>query len=373
MLMNHESGGMVLDNGSGLFKIGFAGDDAPRVVFPTLVGRASTRNVEHLGTDIFIGDDAMNKQGLVTLSNPNDGLITNWDDLEKIWSYAFEKELRVSPTEHPLLITQQPIITKSQTEKMTQIAFESLNTPACYLSEPAKLAVYGSGRGTAICLDVGHSGYSIFPVYEGYTFTEAIQHVEIGGRDLTFYLTKLLNQKGHSFASTFDHECVRMMKESYSRVAVSIGGQTTQNERNEVHQWKGIDNRTIEFGEEMYMCGEALFNPSLLGRKNTKGIHETLFDAIQQCPIDTRKDFYGNLLASGGTSLLEGFTNRLFLEMQQLVPERVRVKVVAPPERKYSTWIGGSILASLSTFQSMWISKEEYEEHGPTFVHQKCI
>lgn len=55
---------------------------------------------------------------------------------------------------------------------------------------------------------------------------------------------------------------------------------------------------------------------------------------------------------------------RLFLQ---------KVKIVAPPERKYSSWIGGSILASLSTFQQMWISKQDYDESGPSIVHRKCF
>ncbi len=50
-----------------------------------------------------------------------------------------------------------------------------------------------------------------------------------------------------------------------------------------------------------------------------------------------------------------------------------KIKIIAPPERKYSVWIGGSILASLSTFQTMWITKAEYDEAGPQIVHRKCF
>jgi len=71
--------------------------------------------------------------------------------------------------------------------------------------------------------------------------------------------------------------------------------------------------------------------------------------------------------------MYEGIAERLNKEMVALVPSTMKVKVVAPPERKYSVWIGGSILASLSTFQQMWISKQEYDESGPGIVHRKCF
>jgi actin beta/gamma 1 len=89
--------------------------------------------------------------------------------------------------------------------------------------------------------------------------------------------------------------------------------------------------------------------------------------------IDIRKDLYLNVVMSGGTSMLEGFAERLNKELVALVPTTMKVKINAPPERKYSAWIGGSILASLTTFQQMWISKAEYDEYGPEFIHRKCF
>jgi actin-related protein len=103
------------------------------------------------------------------------------------------------------------------------------------------------------------------------------------------------------------------------------------------------------------------------------GAHETCFQSIQKTDIDIRKDLYGNVVMSGGTTMFEGIADRMTKELTNLAPSSMKIKVVAPPERKYSVWIGGSILASLSTFQQMWISKEEYEESGPCIVHRKCF
>merc|ERR1719267_33891 len=90
-----------------------------------------------------------------------------------------------------------------------------------------------------------------------------------------------------------------------------------------------------------------------------------------KCDVDIRKDLYANIVLSGGTTMFKGIADRLNKEIVALAPSAMKIKVVAQPERKYSVWIGGSILASLSTFQQMWISKQEYDESGPSIVHRK--
>merc|ERR1719278_2012274 len=103
------------------------------------------------------------------------------------------------------------------------------------------------------------------------------------------------------------------------------------------------------------------------------GIHETTYNSIMKCDVDIRKDLYGNVVMSGGTTMHPGITDRMQKEITNLAPSTMKVKIIAPPERKYSVWIGGSILASLSTFQQMWISKQEYDESGQSTVHRKCF
>jgi len=94
---------------------------------------------------------------------------------------------------------------------------------------------------------------------------------------------------------------------------------------------------------------------------------------VMKCDVDIRKDLYANTVLSGGTTMFAGIGERMDKELVALAPPTMKIKVVAPPERKYSVWIGGSILASLSTFQQMWISKQEYDESGPSIVHRKCF
>jgi actin-related protein len=132
------------------------------------------------------------------------------------------------------------------------------------------------------------------------------------------------------------------------------------------------DGQVITLGNERFRCPEALFQPTFLGME-TPGIHENTFNSIMRCDIDIRKDLYANIVLSGGTTMYPGIADRMDKEIVALAPNTMKVKIVAPVERKYSVWIGGSILASLSTFQQMWITKEEYNDSGPSIVHRKCF
>ncbi len=132
------------------------------------------------------------------------------------------------------------------------------------------------------------------------------------------------------------------------------------------------DGQVITIGNERFRCPEVLFQPALIGMESA-GVHETTYNSIIKCDIDIRKDLYSNIVMSGGTTMFPGIAERMTKEITNLAPASMKIKVVAPPERKYSVWIGGSILASLSTFQQMWISKAEYDESGPSIVHRKCF
>merc|ERR1712173_301510 len=127
----------------------------------------------------------------------------------------------------------------------------------------------------------------------------------------------------------------------------------------------------ITIGNERFRTPECLWNPSTIGLED-EGIHKLTYTSIMKCDVDIRKDLYSNIVLSGGTTMFPGIADRMKKEMESQAPNSMTIKIVAPPERKYSVWIGGSILASLSTFEEMWITKAEYDESGPSIVHRKC-
>eukprot|EP00915_Cephaloidophora_sp_WS-2016_P005582 GHVH01007414.1.p1 GENE.GHVH01007414.1~~GHVH01007414.1.p1 ORF type:complete len:378 (+),score=62.34 GHVH01007414.1:246-1379(+) len=367
----------VVDNGSGMVKAGLAGEDAPSNIFGSIVGRP-----KHTGImvgmeqkDCYVGDEAQAKRGILLLNYPiASGVITSWDDMEKIWNHCFYNELRISPEDHPVLLTEAPLNPKSNREKMISMMFETFNVPGTFIQIQAVLSLYASGRTTGLVMDSGDGVSHTVPIYEGYSMPHCVERLDLAGRSLTDYMVKILNYRGHQFTTTAEHEIVREIKENLCYVTQDYEAEVKKSEETDECEanFELPDGNSISIGQERFQCPESLFQPSLMGREAV-GIHMITYNSIMKADLDIRKDLYQNVVLSGGTTMYDGIGERMTKEIQALAPSSMQVKVIAPPERKFSVWIGGSILSSLSTFASSWITRDEFDEVGPSIVHRKCV
>ncbi|KAG4304434.1 hypothetical protein PORY_002144 [Pneumocystis oryctolagi] len=369
--------------GSGVIKAGFAGEDQPKCFFPSYVGRPKHIRIMAgaIEGDVFIGNRSQELRGLLKIKYPIEhGIVVDWDDMERIWQFIYTEELKTVSEEHPVLLTEAPLNPRTNRDQAAQIFFETFNVPALFMSIQAVLSLYASGRTTGVVLDSGDGVTHAVPIYEGFAMPSAIRRIDIAGRDITEYLQLLLRKSGTVFHTSAEKEIVRTIKEKCSYIALDprkeekewigasiVGGQTHP----KGEEFKLPDGNILRLGAERFRAPEILFDPEIIGSEYS-GIHQIVVDAISRVDLDLRKSLFGNIVLSGGSTLTRGFGDRLLSEIRRLAVKDVKIKIFAPPERKYSTWIGGSILASLSTFRKMWVSADEYQE-DPDIIHRKSI
>lgn len=257
---------------------------------------------------------------------------------------------------------------------MCQIMFEEFSVKGFYVQIQAVLALYSSGRTTGIVLDSGDGVTHSVPIYEGYSLPHAIGRLDLAGRDLTEWMKLCLQDEGYNYTTSAELEIVRDIKERLSYVsmdyAASLGAVKESPDMTKEYQLP--DGQVIKVNVSLFKTPELLFKPEL-GGFELEGIHKLIYNSIFKCDVDIRSDLYGNVVLSGGSTMFKNYETRLEKELQDLVPSGKKVKISAPEDRKYCVFVGGSILSSLPTFDSMWITPQEYAEAGAVIANRKCM
>lgn len=367
---------VVIDNGSGMIKAGFAGEESVKCTFPSYVGRPKHTRVMAGAAegDYFVGQKAEDLRGILTLKYPmSHGVVEHWDDMELIWRHVYS-EMKVMFEEHPVLLTEAPLNPRKNREKAAEIFFETFGAPALFVSAQAILSLYASGRTTGVVLDSGDGVTHAVPVFEGFALPHAVMRSDVAGRDVTEHLALQLRRTGHVFSTSAEREVVRQIKEKECYLALNAQKeeQVEHDKSSTQHHYRLPDGTTIALGAERFRAPEILFHPSIIGLEYP-GIHELLAYSIQRADLDLRQTLFSQIVLSGGSTMFEKFGDRLLNDLRKLAPKDIKIRISAPPERKLTTFIGGSILASLATFKKMWVSKEEFEEDGFSILHRKAF
>ncbi|KAJ6254333.1 von willebrand factor a domain-containing protein 5a [Anaeramoeba flamelloides] len=325
--------------------------------------------------DSYIGDEAQSKRGILTLHYPiEQGIVTNWDNMEKILHHTFYNELRVAPEEHPVIITESPLNPKANKERMTQIMFETFNVPALFLVDENISIICSHGMKSGIVVHFGSSIIQVTAVYRFEVLKQTSLKMNFGGDRLTKYLGELLLERGYSLTTKAEREIVGDIKEKLCYVALDFDQEMQDSRKASAieRDYELPDGQIITLGNELFRSTEPLFQPSLIG-ENGKGLAECIAHLLLSCKEEIRDELAQHILLEGGTSLLPKINDRIYRDVQSLIKNDLpdlKIKVQAIPERKFSNWIGGSILLSLTSFMEAGITSDEYDQTGPTIIHE---
>lgn len=373
-----ELAATVIDAGTGYVKAGVAGDQAPRKKFPNLLGRSRFTGLEIAldQCDYVVGDEAFIKRGVLNMVEPIEkGIIKDWDVMEKVWHHTFYNELKVDPQEHPVMITDSPLNSFENKEKCTDVFFENLNVPSFFIASSAVLSLIASGSTKGVVFESGEGCTHVVPIYESYALPHSTKAMDISGRDLTNFMMDLLVKSGITFSKHYDIDIVQRIKETKTHISTKYEEdkkaiEESGNSRDVIFELP--DGKTINIGLPQILCPEPLFQPKLIG-KELEGIHDLIYRSYFAIDMEVRKALFSKIVLAGGNTLFVNIAERIAKHMKDLGGNSVTFKIFAPAERQYTAWIGGSVLSSLSTFQSMWISKKDFEEVGASIVRKKCL
>ena len=376
MSASHDN--IIIDYGSAYTKAGFSGEEYPKSVVQTSsipkiqINPSSQEIKKKLIKEIVSSNNISIFEG---------GLINDWDYFENYLSYLFNNELKVNPDEYNLFLTEPPHNTKKNRAKTYEIIFETFNNKSAYISTQCVLCVFAAGKTSGMSVDFGENFIHFMPIYEGYGITNPLIQMNLGGKDLNEYLIKVLSEKGISMNLNDHNKYLTEIKEKYTYISMEYENdlQNFSKKNDSEKEYQMPDGSIIRLGSERFRCPEPLFKPNLIGR-NFEGICENINKSLISLELKKedddeekiKKELYSNIILSGGSSMFPYLPERLASEITKLSGLNY-CDVIAIPERKYSAWIGGSILSSLSIFQSLWITKDDYDEGGEQIFYNKIF
>lgn len=383
---------VVSDNGTGFVKLGYAGENFPRHVFQSMLGRPQLRAEDaDISKDIeikplMIGDEASAARQYLKCSYPiANGIVGNWEDMELLWSYSFGNKLGNGTFEegdidcsgNKVLLTEAPLNPQENKERMMSNMFEKYNYDSMQLQTQAMLTLYAQGLLTGVVLDSGDGVSHVVAVYEGFVPAHLTRRLNVAGRHVTTYLTKLLLLRGYAFNSQSDFETVREIKDSLCYVAYDIAKERALAQETTVviKKYKLPNGDTIKIGRERFEAAEALFKPILVDCAQP-GIADMIFGMIQDADMDLRRAFYSHIVLSGGSTMYPGLPSRLEKDLTSLYLEKIlegkkkglkkfKLRIEDPPRRKNLVFLGASVLGDImKDRKEFWVSKSVFEDEG---------
>jgi centractin len=424
--MSEYSNHIILDNGTDSIKAGFNGEFVPRCVIPSVIGKSKNEkiNLNWNENKTSYGKTALTNSTNLDLNYPiQNGKVKDFEALEKLWSYIFTNELKTKPESHNILLTESLFSSNSDRDKIAQIMFEKFSVFHICIEPQPLLTFHYSNKNSGLIVETGESYTQVIPIFEKFIIPQGIKFSNVSGSYLTNVTKEIFDKRLSKFNLRNKSETAKKIKEKFMKVNVNSdfinnlkgldfpcssrdislfsdmfgkseaqSASTNFNVNCNKNKFTLPDGNALEFGDELDIVSEALFNPELFGLE-AESIQSLVYNSINSIDIHTRKDIMNNLIIGGGTTMIKNFPERLKFECEKTLNSKINdasnfnnVRIYSQPEREYAAWIGGSIYCStgnslntnfmyqkMSNSSSIWITKSDYEESGCRIFHRKYI
>ena len=365
---DNEENVIIIDIGSDSCKVGLSRDCDPKVI-PTCIGTTNTNNYFEFGLKNaqFVGKNAIIKRRTSRLFFPvEQGIISSFDGIERIFDNIFKEELKISPEEYNMILTEPCFNPKENREKIAHILFDKYSVPALYIANQAVLSLNSTGRSTGISIESGDGITQIAPIFDNFYLPHAAKKIDFTGKALTEFMFSLLNEGKVQFTEK-DKILIKSIKEEVCYVA--------ENYENEIPYVKPYsytlpDGTKIVIKEQRIKCPELIFSPNKMNQ-GKEGIAEVCNNAIQKCDEDIRRDLYSNIIISGGNTKFKGFEKRFSFEFKKLIPIYRVFEVIDVKDKINAVWEGAKLISKFIQKESSWLTRQEYEENGERILHSK--
>lgn len=376
---------IVIDSGSGFIKAGLASDECPCAFMPNLYAArdAGMGEFSHIvGSEVLKAENA----DLKPIKPINRGKLEDIDAMERIWQHIYLNQLRLDSTEHPLLTNCYPDENKLDKENTAMVFFETFGVPGYYCMNSGLLSLYGSGKTTGLVIESGSDVTTVTPVHEGVMIPHAHCLEPVGGSDVDAVLLAILQQSQPEVAKRLSLHNAAFCKEQFSWIAPDHQLEVSRykNSLTKANAMVLPDGTSVDCGLEALVACESVVDPqavvSMFARepaanplKSLSGLSGLAIESLFKVEAHIRKDFWGNIILAGGNTMFKGLAHRVSNDLLASAPSSAKVKIYNPQERQYLCWLGGGILTSISSFQSVWMTQGEYQEFGPSVVYRKGL
>lgn len=362
---------ILIDKGTHTLKSGVSGDSVPRTIIPSIVG--FLKPVYFNERTEYFGEEALTTKGISKIKSIiSNGNVTDFYRFDELLSYNFFKILYLAPEEHPLVFSETTGVEAKEREKTTEIVFESFIVPGFYIENDNRSALNASGRVTGTVLNIGEDHSSCTPIFDNQVLSHAATFGSIGGSKINEYLQHLSKVHNNNIVQEdpktphIHNEIYRKMKETMCYVSLDYYKEI---DKIDSKYYKLPDGKTLSLDKKSILAPEVLFQPKLFDLKD-ESIDKIIYSTVMKSDSFLEKDLVENIVLNGGSTAFQGIEERLksYLNFEF----SSEVKITLPSQPKYSTWIGLSILSSLSTFRDKWMTKDEYNEFGSMLIETKC-